>query len=231
MNPEKTPIDDEDDAPRLHHDVLGDRTVFIAPRRAGRPSDLDPAGGGTAAACPFCAGNESMTPGESLRLPETKAEPWRIRIIPNHFPAVEDRPPGACGEWSGGGPRPAHGVHEVVIESPRHERSILGVDPSSWRDAWELSRRRLEALSNRDDLAWGTVFKNSGAAAGASMEHLHSQLIAIDFVPPVVLAELAAATRANDPFGELLRDARADGRVVAEAGDVVAVVPPAPRQA
>jgi UDPglucose--hexose-1-phosphate uridylyltransferase len=121
-------------------------------------------------------------------------------------------------------------VHEVVIESPAHVRSILAIDPADWRDVWDMCRERLAMLSDRDDLAWATVFKNSGARAGASLEHVHSQLVALDFVPPTIQSELVAAGRAADPFGDLLRSAETEDRVVEEAGDLVAVVPPAARQ-
>jgi UDPglucose--hexose-1-phosphate uridylyltransferase len=126
--------------------------------------------------------------------------------------------------------RPAHGVHDVVIESAAHERSILALDADAWRDVWRMCQRRLADLARRADLAWATVFKNSGPRAGASLEHLHSQLIALDFVPPQMVAELAAARSVADPFGSLVAAARAEGRVVAERGGVVALVPPAPRQ-
>jgi UDPglucose--hexose-1-phosphate uridylyltransferase len=74
------------------------------------------------------------------------------------------------------------------------------------------------------------VFKNSGPRAGASLEHLHSQLVALDFVPPLIEAELAAAGRAADPFGDCLRRSAAEGRIVAEQDDLVALVPHALRQ-
>jgi UDPglucose--hexose-1-phosphate uridylyltransferase len=121
-------------------------------------------------------------------------------------------------------------VHEVVIESPAHLRSLLDIDPAGWREVWELCRERLAMLSDRGDIAWSTVFKNSGARAGASLEHVHSQLVALDFVPPAMLGELAVAGRTADPFGDLLRLAAAEDRIVEEAGDLVALVPPAPRQ-
>jgi len=121
-----------------------------------------------------------------------------------------------------------------VIESPAHVRSILAIDPADWRDVWELCRERLATLANQTadqhGLAWATVFKNSGSRAGASLEHVHSQLVALDFVPPAIRSELAAASRAADPFGDLLRSAKAEGRIVDATGDLVAVVPPAPRQ-
>ena len=215
------------DTPHLHHDPLTARTVFTAPGRAQRPNELE----GATIRCPFCAGNESLTPPALLRSPRSAAEPWRARIVPNQFPIVTDTAAGTPGEISqAGAPRPAHGVHEVVIESPAHVRSILAIDPADWRAVWELCRERLATLADQSGLAWATVFKNSGARAGASLEHVHSQLVALDFVPPAILAELAVAGRTADPFGDLLRQAAFENRIVEEAGDLVAVVPPAPRQ-
>jgi len=121
-------------------------------------------------------------------------------------------------------------VHDVVIESPAHVRSILAIDPVGWKAVWELCRERLAVLADRGDIAWATVFKNSGAKAGASLEHVHSQLVGLDFVPPMLAAELAVAATAADPFGDLVRQATAEDRIVAAAGDLVALVPPAPRQ-
>lgn len=220
-----------DDGPRLHHDLLAARHVIVAPRRAARPADADlaTAGGGPRDWCPFCAGNESRTPAAVLRTPADPDRPWRARIVPNRFPFVGGHaaPRAAAGTTT---ERPADGVHEVIIESAAHERSILDLDAAAWRDVWELCRRRLAELAGRDDLAWVTVFKNSGPLAGASLEHLHSQLVGLDFVPPSLAAELAAAAMHADPFAEFLAAAAAAGRIVREAGGVVAVVPPAPRQ-
>jgi len=220
-----------DDTPQLHHDQLTARTVFVAPARAQRPNELE----GATIRCPFCAGNESLTPPALLQTPGSSAEPWRARIVPNTFPIVTDptigSPPAARQTAT---TRPAQGVHEVVIESPAHVRSILAIDPTDWRDVWELCRERLAILADQNadqnGLAWATVFKNSGSRAGASLEHVHSQLVALDFVPPAMQSELAAASRTADPFGDLLRAAHAEDRIVDEIGDLVAVVPPAPRQ-
>jgi len=210
--------------PRIHHHPLAVRTVFVAPRRAARPADLGLDAVHADAPCPFCPGHESLTPPAVLRAPAIEEAPWHARIIPNRYPVVE---PLATED---GDVRPAHGVHEVVIESAAHVRSILAVPRDRWREVWELIRRRLEMLAADERLVWATVFKNSGEHAGASLEHLHSQLVALDFVPPVMAAELAAAAAMTDPFGDLVRRAEATGCVVATAADLVALVPPAPRQ-
>jgi UDPglucose--hexose-1-phosphate uridylyltransferase len=233
----RPPLDSAAPEPRLHHDPVAGRTVFVAPQRATRPHDADrPADTDTTAAprtwCPFCTGNEHRTPPAWLRAPADAAEPWRARIVPNLYPFAFESPLAA---EAGAGqtpplPRAAHGVHDVVIESAAHERTVAAVDAVAWRDVWDLCRRRLESLSGRSDLAWATIFKNSGPQAGASLEHLHSQLVALDFVPQVIATEVAAVTYMPRLFCDLIADAERTGRIVAEAADLVLLVPPAARQ-
>jgi UDPglucose--hexose-1-phosphate uridylyltransferase len=215
--------------PRIHHDPLAARRVFVAPDRADRPSEADLAAGDDGAGCPFCAGNESATPPDVLRAPADRARAWQSRIVPNRYPVAVAPPPGAAALNTGGGfVRAAHGVHDVVIESAAHEHSVLAVEPAAWRDVWELCRLRLAMLGDRGDLAWATIFKNSGPAAGASLAHLHSQIVAIDFLPPALEAKMIAAER--ESFAALLAAASAEGRIVREQDGLVALVPHAPRQ-
>jgi UDPglucose--hexose-1-phosphate uridylyltransferase len=222
---------DRRDDPRVLTDDLAGRTVIVAPARAGRPDDAalatragTDAGDGPRSWCPFCAGNEGRTPPDLLRAPADRAAPWHARIVPNRYPVTTT----ACSALGAG--RPAYGVHDVVIESARHDRSILAVEPGTWRDVWALCQARIAGLAADPGLAWATVFKNSGGQAGASLEHVHSQIVGLDFVPPVVAAKLAAVARESHGFAELLAQAERDGRIVAEAAGLVAVVPPAPRQ-
>ena len=216
--------------PLVHHDARTGRAVFVAPGRDERPTDADLAaacGAADAARwCPFCAGNESLTPPDVLRAAADGGATWQARIIPNRYPVVAH-----AATASGPGPaRPAHGVHEVVIESPRHDSLVTAVEPAGWRASWALVQSRLAMLATRADLAWGTVFKNSGPRAGASLEHVHSQLVAVDFVPPFLATEFAAAAHEADPFARLLEEAAGEGRVVVEVAGLVALVPAAPRQ-
>ena len=225
------------DDPRLHHDPVSGRTVFVAPRRAARPHDADrPADAGTMSAprdwCPFCVGNEHRTPPAWLRSPPDAGKQWRARIVPNLYPFAVECPLAreAAVEQASPLTRSAHGVHDVVIESAAHERTVAAVAADAWRDVWELCRRRLEMLAGRSDLAWATIFKNSGPQAGASLEHLHSQLVALDFVPSVMQAEIAAVDRTPGLFADVIAAADCAGRIVAEQADVVLLVPDAPRQ-
>ena len=84
----------------------------------------------------------------------------------------------------------------------------------AWRD-------RLAIVSEDEHIAHTMIFKNEGAAAGASLEHVHSQLIATSFIPPRVEAELAAGQKhfektGNNAWAEMLDREVADGsRIVA----------------
>ncbi len=218
--------DRRDVPPRMVHDPLTGRPVFVAPQRGGKPDDraLRPPVGGAddpLGWCPFCAGNESATPPDHARVPVDASLPWRARIVPNAFPIVVE---------PGGRAHAAAGIHDVVIESPRHDRSILDVAPEAWRDVWMVCQARLAAISAREGIAWATVFKNSGPGAGASLEHVHSQIVGLDIVPPAIRAELEAVRQDHALFARLIASARAGGRVIAERGGLVALVPPAPRQ-
>lgn len=224
-----------DIVPRLCLDPLTQRPVFVAPQRGGKPDDRvlasalghDPSR--PHAWCPFCAGHEDRTPPAVARVPVDEAAAWRARIVPNRYPITCEPAVAECGATTLVEGVPARGVHEVVIESPRHERSILALPPDDWRSVWEMCRHRLATLEG-SGLPWATVFKNSGPRAGASLEHVHSQLVAIDVVPPAIRAELAALEASDDPFARLLAAARVEGRIVAESAELVALVPPAPRQ-
>ncbi len=222
--PEPDPL-----TPHVHHEPLAGRSVFIAPGRAERPDDaaLGATGDDPRAWCPFCAGNESRTPPASCRAPADESVPWRARIVPNHYPVAADVIPHRAVSAAR---RVAHGIHDVVVESAAHERSVLAIAEDHWRDVWVLVRRRLADLAARGDLTWAGVFKNSGPRAGASLEHVHSQLVGLDLVPTALATEVAAAAAAVDPFGDLIAAARREGRIVREAGDLVVLVPHAPRQ-
>ena len=79
------------------------------------------------------------------------------------------------------------------------------------------------------------MFKNHGAAAGATLEHPHAQLIALPIVPDVVRDELEGARRhfaatARCVFCDIVQQELGDGRrVVQENADMIAIAPYAPR--
>jgi UDPglucose--hexose-1-phosphate uridylyltransferase len=185
--------------PELRKDPVVDRWVIIAPERADRPQAWLRRGGeeaDDAAGCPFCPGNEAMTPPELHALRE--GQTWSLRVVPNRYPALrteiklsrEGR--GSFDRMSG------TGAHEVIIETPQHGVS-LGQLPtkqvSAVLSAWQV---RMRDLARDERLRCALLFKNEGSAAGATLSHAHSQLMALPLVPAELAEEMTAA---RDHFG------------------------------
>lgn len=222
----------------LRRDAISDRWVIVAENRADRPDDY--AGFASPHRCPFCKGHEDDTPHAiATYYSPGKHAPadWQVRVVPNKYPAVS--PAGTNGKT-----RPqvnglsylhmaqeGTGVHEVVIESPEHVLSLSDLSLQQAGLVFVSYRDRLADLRRDPGLAYALIFKNVGAAGGASLEHVHSQLIATAFVPTEVRRELAAAEQFFQRKGQccfcaLLQEELAAGlRVVAESPQFVAVCP------
>jgi UDPglucose--hexose-1-phosphate uridylyltransferase len=219
--------------PQICLDPLSKTSVFLAPRRGERPIELGESDDSARASeqrsrCPFCLGNEQLAPPDVLRLPAGSA--WQARVVPNRYPIVSD-PTGLPAD--GDAPdstRPACGIHEVLIESPLHDTRVEQVASETWATAWRAARERLEALAGTPQLRWAMLFKNAGLRAGASLAHVHSQLVGLDFVPPVVQEKTDRLREEPQLHDRVIDDARREGRIWAEACGLVAFVPSAARQ-
>jgi UDPglucose--hexose-1-phosphate uridylyltransferase len=168
----------------------------IAPARARRPgADRVPAEAeDDVAGCPFCAGRERSTPPETFALgpPGRPADApgWRVRVVPNKFPAF--------GPWSDEGDRSglfarraALGRQEVVIHSPRHVRSLSDLSSREIElvaEAWQARA----AAAREQGFSYVQALVNEGRAAGASLQHSHSQLVWLEAEPPLVDQERRA---------------------------------------
>ena len=151
------------------HPITGEPIVY-APERAARPNafghwqNVGP--------CPFCPGNESMTPPSIAEI----GNPWRVRVFPNKYPAVKG--------------------HEVIVDSNRHDATFESLD-----NAVEVLSVYADRCRAHADAAYVSLFKNEGEMSGASLPHLHSQVMPLPFVPPRIARELAAfEARASCPL-------------------------------
>lgn len=228
----------------LRKDSLVDRWVIIAENRAARPIEVTEAPAPrTERACEFCEGREAATPGETLafRAPGWPADGpgWRVRVIPNKYPALWL--PGEPLEPATGSPlfqrAAGDGIHEVIVESPRHLTASAEQTPSELTEVLTAYRQRMQALRAAGLVRQVLVFKNVGAAAGASLAHLHSQLLGLAQVPRAMADELAGAAdylaaRSACAFCDLIAAERAGGeRVVLDTGDFLLICPWASRLA
>ena len=226
--------------PELRKDPVVGRWVIISTERARRPSDfpIQPvqAQGGP---CVFCARNESKTPPEILavRSPDSDANGpgWSLRVVPNKFPALRiegDLEPSGEGLYDR---MNGVGAHEVVIETPDHEATLATLSADAVADVLLAYRERVVDLKKDPRFAYILVFKNHGAAAGASLEHPHSQLIATPIIPIMVSEELKGAAeyygmKERCVWCDVVRqERRSRRRVIMEAHGFVALAPFAPR--
>lgn len=170
----------------LRADLRGE-PVLITPGRAARPYDMRESAEERRRRCPFCEGRESQTPPEVAAGRGADSTPdgpgWSWRVAPNRYPAMPREPAAAGG---------AFGVHEVIIETPDHERGLADLEPEALRGVLGAWQQRLRAAAKDERLQYGNVFKNHGLEAGASLEHAHSQLMAIPTLPQRAAAELEA---------------------------------------
>lgn len=191
--------------PELRTDWLTERTVIIAEERAGRPNEFGAVASSTPVTastslgsyeCPFCPGQEHRTPPSLYEQADADGR-WRIRVVPNMFPAVTL--PDANHPAVEADAPAAIGAHEVIIETSRHLDHTSGISVGDLRN---VLIAYVERLANRRDdgrFRYGLVFKNQGPRAGASLAHLHSQLVALPAVPSNVGRELR---RAEHEFGK-----------------------------
>jgi UDPglucose--hexose-1-phosphate uridylyltransferase len=187
--------------PELRKDPIIGRWVIIATERAKRPTDLkapvETFKGG--AFCPFCEGNEDKTPPEILvyrkqgNIPNTPG--WSLRGVPNKFPALHiegglnKRGEGMFDKMNG------IGAHEVIVETPEHVKVMSSLSVGQIEDVLWAYRDRILDLKKDKRFRYILIFKNQGIAAGASLEHTHSQIIALPIIPKRVAEELEGSRR------------------------------------
>ncbi len=224
----------------LRKDPVVGRWVIISTERARRPSDFAPqpvqrVGG----LCVFCPGQEAHTPDEILAVRSPDSQPnapgWTVRVVPNKFPALriegelEPSGEGLYDRMSG------VGAHEVIVETPAHGAALATLPEAAVADVLWAYRERMRDLGQDSRFRYVMVFKNHGEAAGASLEHPHSQLIATPIVPIMVTEEIEGAERhfrlkKRCIWCDIIRqERRAGGRIILEGEGFVALAPFAPR--
>ncbi len=190
-----------------------------------------------AAICPFCPGRENRTPAEvdAIRVPGSSD--WKVRTVPNKFPALLHEDPlqkeglGMFDIISG------YGAHEVVIETPDHNKQMADLTQGEMVLVLNQYQRRYRALASDRSLKYIVIFKNFGTSAGATIEHSHSQIIGLPMVPKSVLEEIQGAEHYHQVHGgcifcaTLQQEYQDRDRVVSENNTFLTFCPFVPRYA
>ncbi len=186
---------------QLRRDPIVGRWVIVFTDKPRRPKEfeIEPPAQGKNAPCPFCYGQETMTPPEIQAHREGTAQAnspgWSTRVVPNKFPALRiegdlDRQGMGMFDMSNG-----VGAHEVIIETPDHSKSLADLKVHEIEKVIWAYRDRSVDLRGDKRFHYIMLFKNHGYSAGASLSHSHSQLIALPMVPKNVKEEFGGASR------------------------------------
>ncbi len=224
----------------LRFDMATNDWVVFAPSRALRPTDLPKhrqlsEQAQVPANCPFCPGNEALTPPEIFahRSPNDRdPSNWMVRVFANKFPALRtDETPVRSEDANHFSSMAGCGAHEVIIESPRHD-VFLGQQPIGQVELiLGTLQYRYRALMSDKRFQTVVLFKNHGLGAGTSLQHPHWQLIATPIVPRLLRMQHYEAESYFDRHGVCLycamleRELAAERRILAHNHDYVAFLP------
>jgi len=212
---------------------------IVAEERAKRPSDFAGAHGDTgksgSESCRFCGGAEENTPLATAvytngkiysDAPEKRILNWDFRCFPNLYPALSPAPDSPEQQENSLQAEPGYGFHEVIVESPLHGRRLEDFSNSEISGLMQVYRDRTCSYATREKIRYVSLFKNSGERAGASINHLHSQLLALPFCPPLLARELKVI-RENErcPYCAIFDMEKSSPRLIFENSEWIAFSP------
>jgi UDPglucose--hexose-1-phosphate uridylyltransferase len=226
--------------PEIRQDPITGRKIIIAPERAERPRPGETAGhAAQPGICPFCVGNEAMTPPEVWADRTDRAEPdtpgWHVRVVSNKYPAFQQNAPQGTEQETLYKTEAAHGLHEVIIESPMHAIHMKAMTTEQLARVLRAYRARWTALQADPRWRYVLIYKNQGERAGATLEHVHSQLVALPTIPTEAGLERDGARAHFELTGRCIyceivqRERHVGLRRVSENDRFIALCPFAPR--
>jgi UDPglucose--hexose-1-phosphate uridylyltransferase len=225
----------------IRRDPITDRSVVIdrAPFTRRDNFELEPVRlEDPPALCPFCEGREADAGSEILAWREggpANVPGWSVRVVPNRHPLL--RIEGGMDVRSQGlfETRDGLGAHEVIVETPLHDQPFHTLEADRlWRVLWAW-RTRLQDLKRDSRFASVVIFKNHGRAAGARLDHAHSQLAAYPILPTALAEKVQSGKRHFDATGrcifcDVVADELADGRrIICDQDAILAIAPFASR--
>ncbi|WP_094226468.1 galactose-1-phosphate uridylyltransferase [Methanolobus psychrotolerans] len=211
-----------------------DEHCIIAFGRSKRPSAPKACGEDVKSeSCFFCNGHEDQTPpanavyknGEILRDTDgQRVTNWQIRCIPNLYPALSPNAPEVgqtVFEVEKG-----YGFHEVIVEDPLHESKLHLFSDEEILLLMKVYRDRVMHYQSQEGIRYVSLFKNWGKKAGASLEHTHSQLIALPIVPCTITRERKAMEELGTcPYCRIVEKEMGKERLVYENDAFILITP------
>jgi len=192
--------------PELRQNLATKEWVIVSTERAKRPEDfisrkekkVIPA---FSEKCPFCPGNEAQTPPEKFAIKDASGT-WRVRVTNNKFAALSEniehivhKEDGTMRSATG------YGIHEVIIESPRHNALLATMTDDEALNVLTAYKERYNVIAQMPKIDHIIIFKNHGESAGTSLEHPHSQVVGLPVVPSGVRQRVEEGMQYYDSHG------------------------------
>ena len=214
-------------------DKISEQYVIIAPERLRRPNNIgfEKQQKTPKNSCPFCDGNEYMTPKEIFAIRHNDTLKWHTRVIPNLYKAVQIESGGISKREGIFESVPGLGAHEIIIDTPCHECNIQDLDDEAVRKWLQTIIARIEDLKKDHRLIYLNIFKNVGQEAGATQEHPHTQLIALPVMPKDEVSFLSRNMAYYQRHGRgiiediLYNETASKDRIITDIGTFVAFCP------
>jgi UDPglucose--hexose-1-phosphate uridylyltransferase len=188
--------------------------------------------------CPLCEGREADAGPEILAWREggpANVPGWSVRVVPNRHPMLRIEGEASVRSRDLFESRDGLGAHEVIVETPIHDQPLHTLDPDHlWRVLWAW-RTRIQDLKRDTRFASIVIFKNHGRAAGARLDHSHSQLTAYPMMPPAMSDKLRGAARHLSKTGRCIycdviaQELIEGSRIISDQSAILAIAPFASR--
>ena len=188
----------------------------------------------SAGVCPFCPGNERLTPKAVCEHRDAKGA-WTVRAFHDAAPVFR---------IEGGADRRGEGLydrmntlgaHELVVETPQHGVSLAQLPPEHIAKVIEVCRDRILDLKRDQRFRYVSLFKDQMPATPTLHGHAHAQILATPVLPVLVEAEFRWSQfhfRKKDRclFCDILQqETQQQKRVVDQNSDFIALCPFASR--
>jgi len=187
--------------------------------------------------CPFCPGNEYMTPPATLvvkiegdvvryysEVNDLRISDWLVRIFPNKYPIFSPYVASS-----------GYGYHEVVVETPNHNAKPYMISDYELALVFKAVLMRINEMFKDPKIRHAILIKNYGGGGGCSLAHPHMQLMGTSFILPNILEEITYSVRyyrkrAECPYCRLVNDEVRSPRVIYSNSDFIVVTAYAPKQ-
>ena len=151
--------------------------------------------------CPYCPGNESLTPPALLALvvqagmlqrlsdsEDSVVEDWAVRVFDSSAPVVTTTSAATYSEkplYS----EPAYGYHQVVVATPDHKQTLPQMSIEQWSNVLVVVQDRVRWLYTQKGVTYVSIYVNSGVSAGARVAHPHFDMVTFSSIPPTIELE------------------------------------------